>query len=172
MINTTANKITLARIALIPVFLVLLYCGKTVPAFILYIIACCTDWVDGYVARRYNQISDFGKFVDPLADKILVLAAVCFFVENGQMPGWAAFIVLFREFAVSGMRLVAAGKGKVIAAAFSGKIKTFSTMIALGAMLLFPMQTVLNAVCIAVILLTTLYSGIEYFYINRSVFQD
>jgi len=171
MINTTANKITLARIALIPVFLILLYTGFRFPAFVIYVVACSTDWVDGYVARRYNQVSDFGKFVDPLADKMLVLAAMCYFVENGQMSGWAAFLVLFREFAVSGLRLVAVGKGKVIAAAFSGKVKTFCTMIGLGAMLFIGHLPYVNCVSVAVILITTLYSGIEYFYINRSVFK-
>ena len=102
MFKTTANKITMFRIALIPVFLVLAYTGHLYTALAVYIIACLSDVADGYIARHCNQVSDFGKFVDPLADKMLVLAAMCFFIENGQMPGWCVAIVLFREFAVSG----------------------------------------------------------------------
>ena len=105
--NTTANKITIFRIVLIPVFLVLAYTGLKYWALAVYIIACLSDVADGYIARHYNQVSNFGKFVDPLADKMLVLSAMCFFIENGQMPGWAVAIVLFREFAVSGLRLIA-----------------------------------------------------------------
>ena len=94
--NTTANKITIFRIVLIPVFLVLAYTGLKYWALAVYIIACLSDVADGYIARHYNQVSNFGKFVDPLADKMLVLSAMCFFIENGQMPGWAVAIVLFR----------------------------------------------------------------------------
>ena len=86
-------------------------------ALAVYIIACLTDLADGYIARHYNQVSDFGKFMDPLADKCLVMAALCWFVENGDMVGWVLAAVLLREFAVSGMRLVAVEKGRVIAAA-------------------------------------------------------
>ena len=105
MFKTTANKITMLRIVLIPVFLVLAYMGNMMAALAVYIVACLSDFADGYIARHYNQISNFGKFMDPLADKMLVLAAMCFFIENGQMAGWAVAVVLFREFAVSGMRL-------------------------------------------------------------------
>ena len=120
--KTTANKITVARIALIPVFLLLVYSGQMYWALAVYIIACLSDFVDGYIARHYNQITNFGKFMDPLADKMLVLAAMCVFIERGQMPGWCVAIVLFREFAVSGLRLVAVEQSKVIAAAWSGLI--------------------------------------------------
>ena len=130
--NTTANKITIFRIVLIPVFLVLAYTGLKYWALAVYIIACLSDVADGYIARHYNQVSNFGKFVDPLADKMLVLSAMCFFIENGQMPGWAVAIVLFREFAVSGLRLIAVEQSRVIAAARSGKIKTGCTMVGLG----------------------------------------
>ena len=138
--NTTANKITMFRIVLIPVFLVLSYTGLKYWALAVYIIACLSDVADGYIARHYNQVSKFGKFVDPLADKMLVLSAMCFFIENGQMPGWAVAIVLFREFAVSGLRLIAVEQSRVIAAARSGKIKTGCTMVGLGAMLVFGQQ--------------------------------
>ena len=172
MLSTTANKITMVRIVLIPVFLILAYAGYLYWALAVYIIACISDAVDGYIARHYNQISNFGKFVDPLADKMLVLAAMCFFVENRQMPGWVVAIVLFREFAVSGLRLVAVEQNRVIAAAWSGKIKTGCTMVGLCVMMLFPAVDLVNIICSAVILLTTVYSGAEYFYVNRDVFKS
>ena len=170
--NTTANKITMFRIVLIPVFLVLAYTGLKYWALAVYIIACLSDVADGYIARHYNQVSNFGKFVDPLADKMLVLSAMCFFIENGQMPGWAVAIVLFREFAVSGLRLLAVEQGRVIAAAISGKLKTGCTMVGLGAMLVFGQYPTVNIVCTAIIVITTLYSGIEYFCVNRDVFKS
>ncbi len=169
---TTANKITIARVIMIPIFLVLAYTGHLSWALAVYVIACLSDMLDGYIARHYNQISNFGKFMDPLADKVLVLAAMCFFVERGSMPGWAVAIVLFREFAVSGLRLIAVERSRVIAAAWSGKIKTACTMVGLCAMLLFPDVSLVNLISTAVILLTTVYSGIEYFYVNRDVFKD
>ena len=170
--NTTANKITMFRIVLIPVFLVLAYTGLKYWALAVYIIACLSDVADGYIARHYNQVSNFGKFVDPLADKMLVLSAMCFFIDNGQMPGWAVAIVLFREFAVSGLRLIAVEQSRVIAAARSGKIKTGCTMVGLGAMLVFGQQyPVVNLVCYILIIVTTVYSGVEYFVANRDVFK-
>ena len=171
MFKTTANKITMLRIILIPVFLLLAYTGKMIPALAVYIVACLTDFVDGYIARHYNQISNFGKFMDPLADKMLVLAAMCFFVENGQMAGWAVAIVLFREFAVSGMRLLAVEQGKVIAAAWSGKVKTFATMICLIVMIVVN-NNIINIISTVIIVGTTVYSGVEYFYVNRAVFKE
>lgn len=170
--KTTANKITIVRIALIPVFLILAYTGHMYSAFAVYSIACLSDMADGYIARHYNQVTNFGKFMDPLADKMLVLAAMCFFVEAGQMPGWCVALVLLREFAVSGLRLVAVEQNIVIAAAWSGKIKTGCTMVGLGAMMLFPYIAVLNTVCIVLIVFTTIYSGCEYFYKNRKVFKE
>ena len=169
--NTTANKITIFRILLIPVFLILAYLGQMTWALVVYIIACLSDMADGYIARHYNQISNFGKFMDPLADKVLVLAAMCFFIENGQMPGWAVVIVLFREFAVSGLRLIAVEQQRVIAAAWSGKIKTACTMVGLCVML-FTSHPLVNQIVTWVIVITTLYSGIEYFYVNRDVFKN
>ena len=169
--NTTANKITIFRILLIPVFLVLAYMGQQYWALAVYIIACLSDMADGYIARHYNQISNFGKFMDPLADKVLVLASMCFFIENGQMPGWAVVIVLFREFAVSGLRLIAVEQQRVIAAAWSGKIKTACTMVGLCVML-FTSHPLVNQIVTWVIVITTLYSGIEYFYVNRDVFKN
>lgn len=169
--NTTANKITLARILLIPVYLIFAYTGHIVWAFGVFVLASLSDMADGYIARHYNQITNIGKFMDPLADKMLVLAAMCFFVENGQMPGWAVAIVLLREFAVSGLRLIAVEQQRVIAAAWSGKIKTTVTMVGLAAMMLFGSVGWVNLLCTALILITTVYSGAEYFYKNRDVFR-
>ncbi len=171
MFKTTANKITMFRIALIPVFLVLAYTGHLYIALAVYIIACLSDVADGYIARHCNQVSDFGKFVDPLADKMLVLAAMCFFIENGQMPGWCVAIVLFREFAVSGLRLIAVEQGRVIAAAWSGKLKTGCTMVGLSAMMLFSEVEMVNIIFTVLILITTVGSGIHYFWVNRDVFK-
>ena len=175
---TTANKLTIFRVVLIPVFLVLAYAGKTGWALAVFVIASLTDMADGYIARHYNQITDFGKFMDPLADKVLVMAAMCYFVEIGRMPGWALAIVLLREFAVSGMRLVAVEQGRVIAAAWSGKIKTAATMVCLCLMLLIgppePFDSAPDFVAqisTAVILITTVYSGAEYLWKNRDVFR-
>ena len=167
----TANKLTLIRVVLIPVFIVLLYLDLTLAALAVFILASVTDFIDGYVARHYNQITDFGKFMDPLADKLLVMSAMAWFVEAGWMPGWAFFIVLAREFAVTGLRLVAVESGRVIAAAMSGKIKTACTMLGLCVML-FTSQPLVNQIVTWVIVLTTLYSGIEYFYVNRDVFKN
>ena len=172
MLKTTANKITMLRVVLVPVFMVLAYSGSLTAAFIVYVIACLSDFVDGYIARHYNQTSDFGKFADPLADKMLVVAALCFFTDKGQMPGWIVAIVVFREFAVSGLRLTAAVKKRVIAAAWSGKIKTACTMVGLGAMMLFPKVKTVNTAVSIVILITTLYSGVEYFIKNIDILKD
>ncbi len=177
---TTANKLTLLRVAMIPVLLIVLYSGINFSGYValaVFALACITDFVDGYIARHYNQITNFGKFMDPLADKVLVVAAMCYFVESGQMPGWALAVVLLREFAVSGMRLVAVEQGRVIAAAWSGKVKTASTMVCLCIMMLlveleFVYARLVNTVCIAIIVITTVYSGIEYFAKNLDVFKD
>ena len=165
---TTASKITLARVALIPVFMVLLLLHQNVAALIVFIVASATDFVDGYIARHYNQVSDFGKFLDPLADKLLVISAMLIFIQWGRMPAWVVMLVLTREFAVSGLRMIAAANGNMIAAGWSGKVKTASTMVGLCAMILFTNQT-LDWVVSIVITVVTLYSGAEYFIKNWSV---
>lgn len=174
--NTTANKITVLRIILVPVFMVLMYLGYTYWALAIYIIACLSDFIDGHIARKYNQVTNFGKFMDPLADKMLVLTAMCYFVDNDTMPGWVVALVLLREFAVSGLRLLAVEQGTVIAAAWSGKIKTFVTMVALGVLIIvaepwFPFKDIIPPVCSALIVISTLYSGAEYFIKNAAVFK-
>ena len=150
---TTANKITIFRVVLIPVFLVLMYLrfpGHMYWAFGVFVLASLSDFVDGYIARHYNQVTDFGKFMDPLADKLLVVSAMLMFVEQHQMPAWALLLVVAREFAVTGLRLIAVDNGRVIAAAWSGKIKTASTMVAICLMLLWNIAW-LNTVCWVVI---------------------
>lgn len=160
---TTASKITLVRVLMIPVFMALLLMGHNIVALVVFIVASCTDFVDGYIARHYNQVSNFGKFLDPLADKLLVISCMVIFIQWGRMPAWAVMIVLTREFAVTGLRLVAVENGRVIAAAWLGKIKTACTMVGLCIMLCFTGWVVLDWIITLVIVVTTLVSGIEYF---------
>lgn len=177
---TTASKITLVRVAMIPAFmLAFLYSpGHAWLQWLslgIFILASLTDFVDGQIARKYNQVSDFGKFLDPLADKLLVISAMCIFCQWGMMPAWALMIVLTREFAVTGLRLIAVQKGRVIAAGWSGKVKTFSTMVALCLWIAVYDQIILkelswlNWIIVLVIVLPTLYSGVEYFIRNWDV---
>ena len=166
---TTASKITLIRVLMIPVFMVLLLLGHNIAALIVFIVASCTDFVDGYIARHYDQVSDFGKFLDPLADKLLVISCMVIFIQWGRMAAWAVMIVLTREFAVTGLRLVAVEKGRVIAAALSGKVKTASTMVGLCVMLALPGYPTLDLIVTVVIVATTVMSGVEYFVKNWDV---
>ena len=170
----TANKLTILRVVMIPAFLLVLYLD--VPwanywAMVLFAAASVTDTLDGYIARHYNQVTDFGKFMDPLADKCLVTAAMLWFVEVGQMPAWALLIVIVREFGVSGLRMVAADKGRVLAAGWSGKVKTAATMVCIILMLL-PLPEIVNQIGTAVIVLTTIYSGVEYFMKNADILAE
>ena len=167
----TANKLTLLRVVMIPAFLLVLYLdvpGASWWALAIFVIASVTDTLDGYIARHYNQITDFGKFMDPLADKLLVVSAMLWFVESGRMPAWAVLLVVAREFAVTGLRLVAVDNGRVIAAGWSGKVKTATTMVCICLMLL-PIPREADIVCVVLIVATTLYSGVEYFVKNRDV---
>lgn len=185
---TTATKITMARVFLIPVFLLCMYLVEAFGTVMQYValgvfaIASLTDLVDGEIARRYHQVTDLGKFLDPLADKVLVIAAMAVFCEWGLFPAWALMIVLTREFAVSGLRMIAAGKGNVIAAGWSGKVKTAVTMAGICLMLFLNTAVfydllgvcfveVVNWVVVAAISVTTLYSGVEYFVKNGSVLR-
>ena len=163
---TTASKLTLLRVVMIPAFMAVFLLGYNWVALAIFILASVTDFVDGYVARHYNQVSDFGKFLDPLADKLLVTSAMLIFVQWERMPSWAVMLVLTREFAISGLRMVAASKGTVMAAAWSGKIKTASTMVGLCLMMVFMNNSLVDTVVTWVIVVTTLYSGIEYFVKN------
>ena len=145
--------------------------GASWVALVIFIVASLTDLLDGKIARKYNLVTDLGKFADPLADKMLTTAALLWFVECGQMPAWALLIVLIREFAVSGLRMVASDKGRVIAAGWSGKVKTASTMVCIIIMFIPGIPAILNTLCVWVIALTTLYSGIEYFVKNKDIIQ-
>ena len=169
---TLASKITLVRVLLIPAYMATMYLSGGQAGLWMYlslaifIVASLTDFVDGYIARHYNQVTDFGKFLDPLADKLLTLAAMCIYCQWGIFPAWALMIVLTREFAVTGLRLVAVGNGTVIAAGWSGKVKTASTMIGLCVLMAFPAVGWLSWTVIGIIVFTTVYSGVEYFIQN------
>lgn len=136
---TTANKITLTRICMIPFFIyfasqpmlsgdferaIVNFPTNTIIALVLFCVASFTDFLDGYVARKYNQVTDFGKFVDPLADKLLVTSALVLFVEQGAMAGWMVCVIIARELIITSLRVVAANKGRVLAATWTGKVKT------------------------------------------------
>ena len=168
------NKLTMFRIVLTPIFLAVLYWGfpgADYVALVIFIIASLTDLLDGKIARKYNLVTDFGKFADPLADKILVTAALLWFVEVGRMPAWMVMIVITREFAVSGLRMIASDNGRVIAAGWSGKVKTASTMACIVLMFL-PIPAAANTACVGVIVVTTIYSGVEYFLKNKDCLSD
>jgi len=167
-----ANKLTLLRVVLVPVFMVLLLMDGMwfkIGALAVFVIASLTDMLDGQIARRYNQITTFGKFADPLADKMLTTAAFLGFMEMGIINSWALLIILLREFAVSGIRLAAAGEGEVIAASFFGKFKTVAQMVAIIATLLLMIlpveQTAANIISAALIWISivfTVLSGADY----------
>lgn len=168
----TANKITLLRIALIPVFMALFLADSTLCRMIalaVFIIASISDAVDGYIARHYHQVTTFGKFVDPIADKMLVVAAFIVLLTYGRMSPWALMIILAREFIVTGLRLVAVSEGTVIAASMWGKAKTVSQMIAVIASMvlmhdLFPadISSLITQILIWICTLFTVVSGVDY----------
>ncbi len=174
-----ANKLTLLRVVMIPFFLLVLYffpedSANTVAA-IIFIVASATDWLDGYIARSRNLVTNFGKFMDPLADKLLVAAALIYFVEVAVIPAWVVIIIISREFIISGFRLVAATNGKVIAASWWGKIKTSTTMVMI-IVLLFDFQLkgieVINLILIGAATLFTVISALEYIIKNIAVFHE
>lgn len=166
-----ANKLTILRILLVPVFLVLI--EVKIPhgvyfATIVFIIAAVTDKLDGYIARSRNQITNLGKFMDPLADKLLVVSALVSLVEMGRLPAWVVMIIIAREFAITGLRAIAAAEGIVIAASWWGKMKTAIQIVAIIAVLLnIPYYGIL----IWCAVLITVISGIDYIYKNRAVFR-
>ncbi|MPQ43676.1 CDP-diacylglycerol--glycerol-3-phosphate 3-phosphatidyltransferase [Clostridium tarantellae] len=187
-----ANKLTLIRIFLVPIFLIFVSV-RDIPygisiATTIFIIASLTDKLDGYIARSRNQITNFGKFMDPLADKLLVTAALISLVEFQLVPGWAATVIIAREFAVSGLRTLAAADGIVIAASWWGKIKTVMQMVAIIALLLkvniinismFNMFvnnndilkilfTYVPTVLLYIAVIITMISGVDYFIKNKN----
>lgn len=188
-----ANKLTMLRILLVPIFLVFI-AVKWIPygtftATAIFIIASLTDQLDGYIARSRNQVTTFGKFMDPLADKLLVTAALISLVEMQVVPSWAAVIIIAREFAVSGLRTLAASEGKVIAASYWGKIKTVIQIIAIVSLLIqvsvgqseylismvvgntFIEATIkyIPMVFLILAVIATILSGVDYFNKNKNV---
>ena len=181
------NKITVSRILLIPVFVIVMMfdfgwgnmtlfgAEMQVNYFVgalIFIVASATDWVDGYYARKYNLVTNLGKFLDPLADKLLVSAALILLVEMGYAPAWVVIIIISREFAVTGLRLVLAGGGEVVAANNLGKIKTWTQIVAISALLLnntiFTLMDIrFDLIMLYIALFFTIWSGWSYFYANR-----
>lgn len=175
------NKLTIARIASVPFFIAAYMSGLYIVAFVLFIIASFTDLLDGKIARKYNLVTNFGKIMDPLADKILVYSAFCLMVEDGTVPGWMLIVILAREFVIGGMRTVAASDGTVIAAGMSGKIKTVLQMIAVPLLLLtaaisqeelFYYADLAAQMFLWASLIMTVYSGVEYIAKNKNVFAQ
>lgn len=169
------NKLTMARILAVPVFIVVYMTGHNVAATVLFILASLTDMLDGQIARRRGLVTNFGKIMDPLADKILVYSAFICMVELGIMPGWMLVVILLREFLVSGLRTVAAADGTVIAAGKTGKLKTVLQMIAVPLLLLdnWPFEYISvpgDQIFLWASLIMTVVSGVEYVYQNRGVF--
>ncbi|WP_411955506.1 CDP-diacylglycerol--glycerol-3-phosphate 3-phosphatidyltransferase [Alkalibacillus sp. S2W] len=186
------NKITLSRLFLIPIFIILLVAPLNWGEFdigayelpiahllagILFIIASLTDWLDGYYARKYNLVTNLGKFLDPLADKLLVSGALICLVELQMAPAWIVIIIVSREFAVTGLRLVAAGEGIVLAASQMGKLKT-TLQIGSAAFLIlhhFPFSYLglpIGSILLYLAALVTVISGVEYFKKNWHVMRD
>ncbi len=168
---TTANIITCIRILLIPLFMFAALSGGmvwSIVALLIFILASATDGVDGYIARKYNQITTLGKFLDPLADKLLVTSAILIFVQNGVISAVAATIIIAREFVVTSLRIVAMGAGQVVAAKFAGKLKTVVQIVVI-AILFTPIAEVnvfmfkVSDILVWLMVLVTVLSGIDYF---------
>ena len=186
------NKITVSRILLIPIFVIVMmfdFNWGTMELFgaelqvnifvgaLIFIVASATDWVDGYYARKYNLVTNLGKFLDPLADKLLVSAAFILLVEMGLADAWIVILIISREFAVTGLRLILAGQGEVVAANQLGKIKTWTQIVAICALMLNNTIFVLigipfDDIMLYVALFFTLWSGWDYFYLNRKVLTE
>jgi CDP-diacylglycerol--glycerol-3-phosphate 3-phosphatidyltransferase len=179
------NIITLSRIALIPFFMLCMYSGLAYmrwAAVAIFAIASLTDGIDGYLARKYNQVTTFGKFIDPLADKLLVISALLLFVEFGNMSAVSAMIIIMRELCVTSLRTVAMGQGIEMAAGFSGKVKTFTQILCIilmltpfGALHLFNLGSVavnIDFLMVFIMVIVTIWSGVDYFWQYRKVFEE
>lgn len=172
------NKLTMLRVLLIPVFVVLLladFWGKWLDylALAVFIIASLTDMLDGMIARKYNLITNFGKFMDPLADKLLVCSAMICLLDLGRIPAWVVIVIIAREFIISGFRLVASDKGVVIAAGYIGKAKTVFQMIMIMLMILDIEQIqLITDIIMYIAAILTVVSLVDYIYRNRSVLKE
>lgn len=173
------NKLTIVRVILIPFFVFFMLTSivpnSNIIAGLIFIIASLTDAFDGYIARKYNLITNFGKFMDPLADKLLVSSAFICFVELKLVPAWIIIIIISREFIISGFRLIASDNGIVIAANYWGKFKTVSQMI-MSILLIFnfdnPIINILEQIFIYLALILTIISLIDYIIQNKNVLKD
>ncbi len=172
------NKLTIARIVMIPFFVVFMLTGwggsasKWI-ALALFIIASLTDLLDGHIARKHNLVTNFGKFMDPLADKLLVCAAMICLVEMGRIPSWIVIIIISREFIISGFRLIASDNGRVIAASYWGKFKTTFQMIMICLMIAdISALSLLTTVIMWVALVLTVVSLIDYLVKNKDVLSE
>ena len=173
------NKLTVARVVLIPFFVFFLLLSPGNEAFkwialALFIIASLTDMLDGKIARKYNLITDFGKFMDPLADKLLVCSAMICLIELGKIPSWIVVIIIAREFVISGFRLIAADNGRVIAASYWGKFKTTFQMIMVILMIadlgnIFGWYNILTQIIMWIALILTIVSLVDYLVKNKDV---
>ncbi|MEW9121873.1 MAG: CDP-diacylglycerol--glycerol-3-phosphate 3-phosphatidyltransferase [Thermotaleaceae bacterium] len=175
-----ANKLTIARIFLVPIFMIVLL--NKIPYGIymaagIFTIAAITDTLDGYVARSRNQITKFGKFMDPLADKLLVTAALVSLVQMGKLPAWIVVIIISREYIISILRAIAAADGIVIAASWWGKSKTLMQIIAIIAILLdnYPFSLInfpFSSIALWAAVGLTIISGVDYVYLNRHILKQ
>lgn len=174
------NKLTLFRVILIPFFVFFLIApffdgyGNYI-ALAIFIVASLTDFADGKIARKYQLVTNFGKFADPLADKLLVCSAMICLIELNKIPSWVVIIIIAREFIISGFRLVASDKGVVIAASYWGKFKTVFQMFMVISMILsldFAWWTIVEDVLMYVALALTIISLLDYMYKNRDVLKD
>ena len=166
------NKLTLLRILMIPLCLLLWALGQPVASAALFALAAITDFFDGYIARKRGIVTMFGKFADPVADKVLVLTAMIFLCADHRLPAWAVSIVAARELMVDGLRLVAVGKGNVIAAGWLGKIKTNLQYFCVLAAMLLPEGHWAPLILAVLMSVLTVWSGAQYVWAHRSVFKD
>lgn len=173
------NQITLVRVILVPVFVVIMLMdsipSNDIIACVIFCVACASDFVDGYLARKWNLVTNFGKFADPLADKLLVSAALICLVELGRLPAWVVIVIISREFIISGLRLIAVDNGIVIAANYWGKVKTVVQMFMCIFLIVNLDGTFFNIaeqILIWASVALTVISLVEYMYANRKVLSD
>ncbi len=188
------NKITVARMAMVPFFVFFLLLTPQIPyfkwiAFVIFVVASLTDLIDGKIARKYNLVTNFGKFMDPLADKLLVCSAIIGLTSLGIIPAWMTIVIIGREFIISGFRLVAAEKGEVIAAGFWGKIKTVVQMVMIcillfimndhffgfwnnGIVFLFNILNIFGMITLWLSVILTIVSLVDYLVKNKNVMKE